>query len=68
MTYEEAKAILVSGDQPTVKWMDKDLRWHYGYIDALPSKKRARIAGKERLVPIDDLHVYVRQAKADADS
>jgi len=66
MTYEEARSILrAGGDPPVVKWMDANMRWHYGYIVSLRNRKKASIQGKDRLVPIADLSLYTR-AKDDA--
>ena len=66
MTYEEARAIVkADGDPPVVKWMDDNMRWHYGYIVSLRSRKRASIRGKDRLVDIASLSLYTK-AKDDA--
>ena len=68
MTMDEARAIVRSdGDPPVVKWMDSDMRWHYGYIVSLRSRNRASIRGKERLVPVADLSLYVRPEPASND-
>lgn len=70
VTLEEARAIVKDGGEPpVVKWMDKNMRWHYGHLIAVPDRKRARIKGKDRLVPIADLSLYVKpEAKADANT
>lgn len=66
MTTDEARTLVRerADDPPLVKWMDKNMRWHYGYLVGVPDRKRARIRGKDRLVPIADLSLYVKRGTA----
>jgi len=77
VTADEAIAIVKQSNPPIVKWLDEDMRRHYGYILSVQEKRRVRIRGKSRVVPsarirgkdnyvpLDDLSVYVK-AEPDA--